>query len=234
MLRSEATSQRSIGCAVLSNCSVLSRKREMRKSVITCALALLVCLSLTCCAQAATVDANEEWEMEQEPYESFTCIAHFIPDVPNVPDSLIFPQASEWTDTYPFDYVSAGWNTTLADAGKTAYLFGPTLTNDGPNPIDLFSYRLYYQWDNEDPNYDPDYPVYLDVVVFNDQEIVRDFALRGIPNGPYDTVNLTTWREQDDPGSDPYENPVPEPMTICLLGLGSAFLRRRRSTLIGT
>lgn len=162
--------------------------------------------------------------MKLQPGETFTAIAHFIPDVPDVMDSLIFPQAPDWVDLYVPGALN--WVTALADAGETAYLYGPAITNDGPNSISVFSYTLYCQWDDEDPNYDPDYPVYLDVVVFNGQEIVRDFALRGVPSGPWDPVNPTTWREQY--GGDPYENPIPEPVMICLLGFGSAFLRKRR------
>ncbi len=194
----------------------------------------LVCFGLVSSAQATTVDANEGWEMALQPSESITCIAHFIPDVPNVPASLIFLQAPDWIQQFVPEAHS--WETALADEGRTAYLFGPAITNDASDPLDIFEYRLYYQWDDEDPDFDPNYPVYLDVVVFDDQEIIRDFAYRGIPDGPYDPVNPTTWKEQYYPESDPYDNPVPEPMTICLLGLGVAFLRksRRRSKAIAT
>lgn len=198
----------------------------MKKSVMTYTLVLLICLGLTLSARAAIVDVNENWGMTLQAGESFTCIAYFIPDIPGIPESLIFPQAPDWIELFVPEALN--WDTTLTDGGKTAYLYGPTITNTGPSSLSVFSYKLYYQWDDGDPNYEPSYPVYLDVVVFNDQEIVKDFALRGIPNGAYDPINPTTWREQYYPESGPYGNPVPEPVTICLLGLGAAFLRKRR------
>jgi hypothetical protein len=213
----------SVGYAALNNCCLLSRRRKMKKSVTTYTLVLLVCLGLTLSAQATPVDANEGWVMKLQPGESFTCIAQFIPDTPNVPDSLIFPQAPDWVELFVPEALS--WDTALTDGGKTAYLYGPAITNNTAIKIPIFSYKLYYRWDDEDPDYDENYPLYLDVVVFNNQEIVTDFALRGIPGGPWDNPYEETWREQY--GGPPYENPVPEPMTICLLGLGAAFLRKR-------
>ncbi len=198
----------------------------MNKSAMTCALVLLVCLWLTSAARATIVDANESWTMKLQPGETFTAIAHFIPDVPGVPDSLIFPDTPDWIEL--FDPGALAWDVALADEGKTAYLYGPAITNVELSEIPIFSYMLYSQWDDEDPDFDENYPVYLDVVVFNDLEIVRDFALRGLPHGPWDTVNEDTWKEQYDPESNPYINPIPEPMTICLLGLGTALLRKKR------
>ena len=198
----------------------------MKKSVMTYTLVLLVCLGLTSSAQATIVDANEGWEMKLKPGESITAIAYFIPNVPNISDSLIFPQAPDWIEKFVPGAFS--WDTGLTNGGKTAYLCGPAITNNTAIKMPVFSYRLFYQWDDEDPNYDENYPLYLDVVVFNDQEIVNDFALRGIPGGPWDNLYDETWREQY--GEPPYENPVPEPATICLLGLGAAILGKRRQT----
>jgi hypothetical protein len=159
--------------------------------------------------------------MVLQPGESFTCLAHFIPDIPGVvPESLIFAQPPEWTDTYPFDHVTAGWDTALADGGKTAYLFGPRITNN-EDPNYLFSYKLYYQWDGGATDYDPNYPIYLDWVIFNDSTLIRDLGWRRRADGTWEGPNEVTW-------DGPYENPVPEPMTICLLTLGAAFLRKRR------
>ena len=192
---------------------------------MTYTLVLLVCLGLTLSAQAAIVDANDEWGMVLQAGESFTCLAHFIPDIPNVSSSLIFAQPPEWTDTYWFDWEAAGWDVALADGNKTAYLFGPEITNSGPNPLDIFSYKLYYQWDDEGLDFDPNYPIYLDWVAFNGPTIIGDNSYRRTAAGVWEKYDVT-WREQY--GGSPYENPVPEPMTICLLGFGTAFLRKRR------
>jgi hypothetical protein len=216
----------SIDCAAINNCRLLDMRRMMKKSVIIYALVLLVCLGLTSSARATIVDANEEWGRTLQPGESFTCLAHFIPDIPGVSDSLIFVQAPQWTDTYPFNYVAAGWDTALTDGGKTAYLFGPRITN-GPDTLDLFSFKLFYRWDTNAAGFDPNYPVYQDVAIFDDLTLTYDFGgWRGKPGGTWERPSDVTWREQY--GGPPYENPVPEPMTICLLGLGAALLRKRR------
>jgi len=187
----------------------------MKRSVTTYILVLLVCFGLTSSAGATTVDANQEWVMGIDSNISITCVSYFIPDVPNVPDSLIFAQLPEWTNTVPFDYNSAGWDTLLIDGDKTAYLFGPELTNSGPGFLNLFSYKLYYQWDDEDV---VDYPVYLDVVVFDNDEVVYDSSRWGEPG---------SYEGGEDLLDGPY-NPIPEPMTICLLGFGTALLRKKR------
>jgi hypothetical protein len=199
----------------------------MKKSIITCALVLLMYFGLTLSAHATPVDANDEWGMTLQVGESFTCLAHFIPDTPNVPSSLIFTQPPVWTDTYTFDHITAGWNTALTDGNKTAYIFGPEIANTGPSPLDIFSYKLYYQWDDEGLDFDPNYPVYLDWVVFDDLTLIQDSGWRRKADGTWEwPANEITWREQH--GDPPYENPVPEPVTICILGLGAAFLRKRR------
>lgn len=199
----------------------------MKKSVMIYALMLLLCAGLASVAQATIVSGSEEWGRTLQPGESFTCIAHYIPNTPDIPASLIFEQAPEWTSTYWFDYEEAGWDTALADEGKTAYLYGPRIINDTNNAVDWFSFRLFYQWDDEDPNFDPDYPVYQDVAVFDDLTLTYDSAWKGIPGDTWDEPNDITWRQQYYPESEPYENPIPGPATICLFGLGAVFLRRK-------
>ena len=206
----------------------------MNKSAMTCASLLLVCLWLTSAARATIVDANDEWGRTLQPGESFTCLAHYIPDTPDIPEGLIFEQAPEWTSTYWFDWEAADWDTAISEDGKTAYLYGPRLTNTEPNAIDVFSFNLFYQWDTDAEGFDPNYPAYQDVAVFDDLTLTYDCGWRGTPGDTWEKlVDDVTWKEQYDPESDPYENPIPEPMTICLLGLGTALLRkkRRRKTL---
>ena len=189
----------------------------MKKLIIS--VSFLVCFVPSSFVRAVIVDVNQDWSMVILPGDSITCVSYFIPDslaAPNVPDSLIFTQPPQWTNSIPFDYNSEGWDTELTDAGKTAYLFGPEITNSGPDLLFIFSYRLSYQWDTEDVI---EYPVYLDIVVFNGDDVVYTSSRWGTPDSPY---------EYGDPLDGPYQNPVPEPMTVCILTLGTAILIKRR------
>ena len=104
----------------------------------------------------------------------------------------------------------------MTDANKTVYLFGPPITNNEPDPAYIFSYKLFFQLEEEEV---VDYPVYLDMVVFNGDDIIYDSSRWGTPGSPYQ------WSE--DLLDGPYENPVPEPMTVCILGLGTVLLIKR-------
>ena len=195
----------------------------MKKPVIVCVLA--VCLGLTSVVRATTVTGWQEWGRILNIGESFTCIAYYGLG------SVEFTQEPDWTDTYPFDYVSAGWQTALSDDNKIAFLYGPRITNETSAIVELFSYKLYYQWDDEAPDFDPNYPVYQDVAVFDSVPFgglsYDEWAQRGTPgNG-----ETGSWEYRSDPYKGPYTNPAPEPMTICLLGLGAVFLRIRKRPL---
>jgi hypothetical protein len=208
----------------------------MKNSFMVCACVVLICLGLTLAVRAVTVTSSEGWYVSLGPSgsltDSFTCIAYFIPDVPDIPVTLKFE--SEKPPAQTGDYLGGGWwedigwESTLSDDGKIAYMHGPRQTNSDPSWVKWFSYYLYYEWDDEDENYDPDYPVYQDVAIFDGQTLVWDESWRGTPGDGWYGPDDDTWKEKAYPGSDPYENPVPGPATIALFGLGAALLRKRR------
>jgi hypothetical protein len=209
----------------------------MKKSVMTCALVLLVCLWLTSGARAAIVSGSDKWGITLDANESITAIAHFVwggvefTALPLQITGLGYDAGGIWGDI--------GWQAELAPDNKIAYMYGPQSTNiTESNDVGWFSYELSYQWDDAAVGFDSNYPVYIDTAIYDGpfgSEPTNYWGWRGTPG----ITNSWEYRDVpyyiDDPEYEEgfYDNPAPEPMTICLLGLGTAFLRkkRRRKTL---
>jgi hypothetical protein len=222
------------GSATANNCRLwfghlLGKRRKMKKSTITCALVLLVCFGLTSSAWATLVTGSQEWYKYLNAGESVTCIAFYGLG------SVEFTQPPEWLFneyTPPFNHDIAGWEMELSADHKIAYLYGPRATNSSGYIREWFDYELFYQWDDEAPGFDPNYPVYQDMALFDGpfgSEPTYAVGWRGKPGV------ASSWEYKDNnPYSGPYQteepytNPAPEPVTICILGLGAAFLIKRR------
>ncbi len=203
----------------------------MKKSVMTCALVLLVCLWLTSGARATTVSGWDQWGITLDANESITAIAHFVW---GGVEFTALPLQTFIVGEYDNggDWIDIGWQAELSPDNKIAYIYGPQSTNDTVDDgLGWFSYNLFYQWD--DAIADPLYPVYIDTALYDGpfgSEPTDYWGWRGIPG------DLGSWEYRDVPyyKDDPeyeegfYDNPAPEPMTICLLGLGAAFLRKKR------
>ncbi|MGA1980540.1 MAG: PEP-CTERM sorting domain-containing protein [Sedimentisphaerales bacterium] len=209
----------------------------MKKSVITYAVVLLVCLGLVSSAEATIVTGSQEWYKNFDANESVTCIAFYGLG------SVEFTQPPEWLVngyTPPYNHDIVGWETALSADNKIAYLYGPRATNSSGYPREWFAYELFYQWDTSAEGFDPCYPVYQDMAIFDGpfgSEPIFAVGWRGTPG------DASSWEYKDNnpyggpyQTDEPYTNPVPEPMMICLLGLGAAFLRksRRRSKAMAT
>lgn len=201
---------------------------KKRKTLVALIL-LLVCLWLTSSAQAALVTGLQNWYKNLDTGESITCIAFYGLG------SVKFTQAPEWVDneyTPPYNHDITNWQMGLSADQKIAYIYGPLATNSSGYPREWFAYKLFYRWDTDAEGFDPDWPVYQDMAIYDGplgSEPTFAVGWRGIPGEP------ESWEyKDDDPHSGPYQtdepytNPIPEPMTICLLGLGIVLLRKKR------
>ena len=214
------------GCIIAR---LFSRRKMMKKSVMTCILVLLVCLGLTSVAQAILVTGSDEWEVTLGLGEPLTTIAHYVWG------GVVFTAVPEQTDTHTAggDWDLIGWQAELSPDNTIAYIYGPTITG-GPDPY-LFSYEIFYQWDDMAVGFDSNYPVYTDTAVYDGPYGSEPTNYWGVRFTPGDSdPDSWDWRAdpyyKDEPGYEEgfYDNPAPEPMTICLLGLGTALLRKKR------
>jgi hypothetical protein len=196
----------------------------------------VVCLYLAPSVQAAIVNADTEWDISmggtlpKAIRPSMNCIAYYIPDLPGL-ESLVFTAAPvfESVPSYIGDY--GQWQTELALDGKAVYLYGPTITYDSDILQKWFIYTLSYQWDNAAANFDPAFPVYHDITIFSGPKgsnSIQEWAWRGNP------ADILSWKYQDHSykGSEPYTcpyAPLPEPITILVLGLGAVLLRKNKN-----
>lgn len=195
----------------------------MKKVRILC-LSVIVSLGFSSAVNAAIVDANETGWMRLDDGQSINCIAHYIPDITGVTDTLIFSAAPQFNDTpgYVGDYT--GWQTVLSPDQKMVYMYGPLNTNDtGIDDVEWFSYTLFVQWDDENLQ-DPDRPVYIDAAYFDGDFGTASFGewfARGEPGNPSSWIY--NWESSH---SGPYTNPapVPEPTMIGLLAFGIPIL----------
>ncbi len=181
-----------------------------------------VCLYLASAAQATLVEANNDWGINQiSGISQLSCIVHHIPDIAS---SLVFTEGPAFINgdpSYPDDF--SQWQTELSLDKKTICLLGP-VTSDY-----RFKYTLFYQWDDAVAN--PDYPVYIDTAIFNGSEgtlSLKEWSWRGNP------AEILSWEYQDhsynsgEPYTSPHD-PLPEPITILVLGLGAVLLGKTKN-----
>lgn len=210
----------------------------MKRLVTACILVFWVCFGLTSSALADIHYYQEDWGITLDANQSITCVAHFVwygiefNDVPNQVPAGVYPDydnGGRWNEI--------GWEASLSSDNKIAYVAGPQVTNNTDvNNLGWFVYTLSYLWDDADPNYDPNWPVYIDTAIYDGpygSDPIESWGWRGTPGDP------NSWENSIDPyvinepwyTDDFFDNPAPEPATICLLSLGTAFIfvtRRRR------
>jgi hypothetical protein len=204
----------------------------VKKSIINYIFVLLVCLWLAVPAWAVIQYGQDAWDVRLDSDQSITCIAHFVWGSVEFNDLPI--QRLDLPGYVGGNWLDIGWKSELTPDCNIAYICGPQITNTtGDDNVKWFAYNLSYLWDDEDPNFDPDWPVYIDTAIYDGpfgSAPIEYWGWRGTPGIP------ESWQYRDEPYAKDqpwyteefFDNPAPEPMTICLLGLGAAFLRKRR------
>jgi hypothetical protein len=200
----------------------------VKKSLITYIFVLLVYLWLALPAWAVIQYGQDAWDIRLDSGQSITCIAHFVwgsVEFNDVPIQL------NWSEYIGGDWEDIGWEAMLSADSNIAYICGPQITNTtGIDDANWFAYNLSYKWD--DAIEDPSWPVYIDTAIYNGpygSAPIDYWGWRGTPGIP------ESWQYRDEPYAKDqpwyteefFDNPAPEPMTICLLGLGAVFLRKR-------
>lgn len=183
-------------------------------------LVLFVSLISISVANATLIDANQPWMTTLDAHQSITCITHYIPDIAGVTDTLIFTAAPQFIDDLAYHGDETTWQTAISNDNKMVYLWGPQSTNPASFTQNWFLYDLEFQWDDQNLG-DPDHPVYVDTAVFNGSQSTDEWGWKGTPGNENSWIATdNSHRQQNDPQSEPYTNPIPEPITLGLLTLG--------------
>lgn len=217
----------------------------MKKAAVVSFFILLIISSTS---SAVPVEGFQQWGFTLDPGIEFTCLAYYlVADIGGLSVDLSFTLPPEWTSTFNGYSAELGydndqdltWTPAVTPDGKIAYFYSdePVANNTG-DAIDLFSYILRYQWDDEALGYNEDFPIYEDILLWNGDTVVGAWGENGSPTLTGQTPVPTAWPENPDENPDgtttwedieeEYTNPVPLPSTIVLFGLGSAILLKKK------
>jgi hypothetical protein len=205
-------------------------------------ISLFICSGLALPAWATPQFGYDDWGSTLDSDQTITAIAYFVWSSVEFNDVPVQVAMGVYTDPiYGGEYqhgglwADIGWTAAMSPDKKIAYVAGPPSTNTTEHDdYGWFAYTLSYNWNTDDPNFDPSWPVYIDGAIYNGpfgSEPIDTWGWRGTPGVP------ESWSYSDTPYAidynpdyteDFFNNPAPEPATICILGLGALFLRKKR------